>query len=772
MPLGFHKDSLLNLSELASKHEVEVGETRQSKVVPVVASNTAHHHGHDQYDYGYYDHHHNQDERQEEVFASSEIVSLSSGGSHGNSLMNSTVKQTNNAWGDLQQGVNSAWQSYGADPYQTFYDPYSVASFESPVKSKKGNGNGKQQNPLCCFFAPWTVEHDYVVTEEDEEEVEEKEEIGDTHQVEGEGEGEGKEEHAADLSMPLTPKKDQQQMANPEQQQVEQACTLQTQQNLQTPTESPAKQVDQPNDLSTSTHQEKEMNGQEIVSASEQSIMQQTTCTLPNVVVENNNKSQSQPQLQEPLPETQTPSSPLKQTTPEFPTTIQAAPTSPSLSSPQPSAPSPTNNKTPKRGILRRQSFTFRDKNTKSPDKTNKGLTDSEANKPRRSIIPQATHYSATTGHTDGSTTPTTTTTTSPNRRHHHVRFAPTARVATIPSRHSMNAIESAMIWWTRADYDSFKKTGRMIARAMLEGGSEIWLQSQITRSERMNHSKSANHADSNEYGQKWWCQFGHSRRGLEHIANFDEGRLRQKSVQNSIAAVIKEQRKQKVANMHDPVKLARLSQQYTRWSKELSIVAGLADAEAVRTNFKEANAGSATDSVSTRAKMTRASMYTSYITRQFSLAGRDGGLANGDMEQFAHPSVLDENTASSLLVRLNDEYQLQKLAELRSNIAVGTSPLNILANTSLRGSSTQGTSQQSLVEPPMLIEVSKTTPTGTAPIKVPNESDETYVPVHDPKDQLSSLSISRKAAGFGHGEDEVDRFLEKRFERHQAVTA
>lgn len=366
---------------------------------------------------------------------------------------------------------------------------------------------------------------------------------------------------------------------------------------------------------------------------------------------------------------------------------------------------------------------------------TNSAITSGATNKntappSRRSIIPQVVQYHETYGE---------------NKKKHRVRFDTMARSIVVPSRYAMGPDQSAAIWWSRSDYDSFKKTGRVIAQAMLNGGSEIWM--------TIGHGTNNNNAvvqDSNTTtaidANKWWCKFGHSRRGLEHIADINEGRLRQKSVQNSVEAVMKEQKKQRMSNANDPLKLARVSQQYTRWAKELAIVAGLSDAEAVRTKFQEVTTGST--QISTRAKMTHPGMYSTYMNREFTLAG-DVGFSNN----VSHPSVLDANTASSLLVRLNEEYQLHKIADIQPPKA---QPAGIVSNT--------GTNITPISESSSFISnrSSSTSMSSVATI-------ETCEPVHDPKTgKLASESISRKAAGYGHGENEVDRFLEKRFERGQ----
>lgn len=378
--------------------------------------------------------------------------------------------------------------------------------------------------------------------------------------------------------------------------------------------------------------------------------------------------------------------------------------------------------------------------NITQPSKTatNSATTNGATNKatappPRRSIIPQVIQYHETYGE---------------NKKKHRVRFDTMARSIVVPSRFAMGPDQSAAIWWSRSDYDSFKKTGRVIAQAMLNGGSEIWM--------TMGHGTNTNNnnaglQDSNSTiaidASKWWCKFGHSRRGLEHIADINEGRLRQKSVQNSVEAVMKEQKKQRMSNTNDPLKLARVSQQYTRWARELAIVAGLSDAEAVRTKFQEVT--TSTTQISTRAKMTHPGMYSTYMNREFTLAG-DVGFSNN----VSHPSVLDANTASSLLVRLNEEYQLHKIADIQPP---KVQPTGIVPNTA---------NLTPISESSSFISNRSSSSTSSTDLSHGNTSIEACEPVHDPK--TGKENISRLAAGFGHGQNEVDRFLEKRFERGQ----
>jgi len=201
------------------------------------------------------------------------------------------------------------------------------------------------------------------------------------------------------------------------------------------------------------------------------------------------------------------------------------------------------------------------------------------------------------------------------------INFNPMARVLTIPSRKDIPLHQKAQVWWQKCDYDEFKKTGRIISKAMECGGSEIWLASsnawgnRAARSKkvaveerRTNHSEEYNKAlskyvseekkdeeeSSGDFGTKWWCKFGHSRRGIEHIADSSEGKARQQSVVLAIRMVMEEQKRQRIHRTKDPNKLRNVAMQYTSWARDLSLAAGAADAEAVASNFDPAAASRA----------------------------------------------------------------------------------------------------------------------------------------------------------------------------------
>jgi hypothetical protein len=175
------------------------------------------------------------------------------------------------------------------------------------------------------------------------------------------------------------------------------------------------------------------------------------------------------------------------------------------------------------------------------------------------------------------------------------IKFNSMARVLTIPSRVDLALYQRAQIWWQKSDYDEFKKTGRIISKAMECGGSEVWLTSSNAWGNRAargakpagERGKSdGGEAAPADHGNKWWCKFGHSRRGLEHVVSGAEGRARQQSVLLASRMVLEEQRRQRAIRTKDPNKLRNVAMQYTSWARDLSLAAGLADAEAVSNNF------------------------------------------------------------------------------------------------------------------------------------------------------------------------------------------
>eukprot|EP00804_Cyclotella_cryptica_P026541 CCRYP_015393-RA/>CCRYP_015393-RA protein AED:0.09 eAED:0.09 QI:340/1/1/1/1/1/4/438/699 len=254
-------------------------------------------------------------------------------------------------------------------------------------------------------------------------------------------------------------------------------------------------------------------------------------------------------------------------------------------------------------------------------------------------------------------------------REERSVAFNPMARVLTIPSRKDIPLSQKVQVWWQKSDYDDFKKTGRIISKAMECGGSEIWLTSTnawgkgqqsrdaatTTKQETDNEmsvgketdfdsdyakalekytgrEKKSNgnvSADNNsDFGNKWWCKFGHSRRGLEHIVSSSEGKARQQSVLLAIEMVLEEQKRQRVARTKDPNKLRNVAMQYTSWARDLALAAGAADAEAVESNFD----------LGAKSRAHHFAKRSTHLLSENNIAG--GGVAIAITSQ-----ILDENT-------------------------------------------------------------------------------------------------------------------------------
>ncbi len=279
--------------------------------------------------------------------------------------------------------------------------------------------------------------------------------------------------------------------------------------------------------------------------------------------------------------------------------------------------------KKPLKGILKR-TITKPDPSLSSSTKMNN--TKSKQNDPggRRSILPS---YQSTKLFEEGNGNASNRNnkgTTSPEKakgERKGISFSPMARVINVTARSEMSYFVRSLIWWQKNDYDDFKKTGRIISQAMLCGGSEIWLQTSNAWGNKIGntkgHSSTKNNNNSNstsspaydeahmkalkkygvtisneddeekdeDVGSKWWCKFGHSRRGLEHVVCIEEGRQRQRFVNTAVRAVLDEQRRQRITRK-DPNKIASVAMQYTSWARDLAIASGAADAEAVKSNF------------------------------------------------------------------------------------------------------------------------------------------------------------------------------------------
>ena len=378
------------------------------------------------------------------------------------------------------------------------------------------------------------------------------------------------------------------------------------------------------------------------------------------------------------------------------------------------------------------------------------------------------------------------------------VIFSPMARVVSVPSRHDMSFVDKAGVWWQRSDYDDFKKvssqrlcaylgslsshlaavltlvylatffllfdqTGRIIAKAMLQGGSEIWLSSNNAWEKRAQKNKGnhqtrspdydealrkyvgeqragldpAEEASADDYGSKWWCKFGHSRRGLEHVASMDEGRHRQRNVNSAMRHIIDEQRSQRLNHRRDPVKLAKVALQYTSWARDLALAAGASDADAVRTNFSR-----------------DAKDRGHYLRHGVGSAGTNTGAgessvgpgksrAVSDVHKIA-PEILDANTSTHIYLQKKDAQEAAASAA-----ATTTAPTRSPQKEEAQGeplSSVSGEAAEKKKVVPKDIEEGYTTPDE-------GFTDVGQEAIHGP--DLSNDAIAKQAAGFDQRAEE-----------------
>ena len=274
-----------------------------------------------------------------------------------------------------------------------------------------------------------------------------------------------------------------------------------------------------------------------------------------------------------------------------------------------------------------------------------------------------------------------------------NVRFAPMARVVAVTSRSDMSPEEKGDIWWQRSDYEDFRRTGRIITRAMLEGGSEIWLSSLDSKANNSNKRGDDDQSTRQKLNEatkkaiidedKWWHKFGHSRRGLEHVVSTDEGKQRQLNVKSAIRAVLDEHSRQKMyrrlapssttssatsaSNTSVEERLRQVSLHHTHWARDLALAAGASDADAVQSSFAadrrsrefyllKLSKYTTTQSSGNNAKAMRGSFNNPqhHLVPQFmqpTLQGRDSAL-NMNSKALQMQQRLDANTAAQIRFR------------------------------------------------------------------------------------------------------------------------
>lgn len=310
-------------------------------------------------------------------------------------------------------------------------------------------------------------------------------------------------------------------------------------------------------------------------------------------------------------------------------------------------------------------------------------------------------------------------------------------------------------------------QTGRIIAKAMLQGGSEIWLSSNNAWEKRAQKNKVAQdrspeydealrkyvgeqHAGLDpaeeayeDYGSKWWCKFGHSRRGLEHVASMDEGRHRQRNVNSAMRHILDEQRSQRLNHRRDPAKLAKVALQYTSWARDLALAAGASDADAVRTNFSR--------DAKDRGHYLRhgvGSAGTSTGAGESSVGPRHS-RAVSDVHKIS-PEILDANTSTHIYLQNKDAQEAAAAAASAPSAIVRTMAPAIIPQEqeeeAKKESSplTSGEVAEKKRAIPQNIEEGYTTP----------DEGLSDVAIHDP--DASHEAIAKQAAGFDqHAEEQ-----------------
>jgi hypothetical protein len=338
-----------------------------------------------------------------------------------------------------------------------------------------------------------------------------------------------------------------------------------------------------------------------------------------------------------------------------------------------------------------------------------------------------------------------------------HVKFSPYARQKQVESVKDMSEADKTEIWWQKSDYDDFSKVSRIISKAMLEGGSEVWLLSKSpTANDGSATSKKTdspvpaspskattplalaatkNVLEASASGEaprkrdlkavqafhdtrsEWWHKFGHTRRGLEHLASSGEGKQRHGNVRAAIRAVLDEQKRQEMflpAGYWDVNKIKSIYVQQTHWAKALARAMGEFDAEEVRCNFD----------INTRKP--REFFLKEHLTKDARDADNLPVFMQTVLAISAHKLDMDANTASQICFRNN--------------------PRSMDSSMQLKRRDSFSDMLQSR-EPPIL-------PLDDLPEEKKCEVDDLIV---SPKSQESPNNLAKQAAGF-IGEDSKDK--------------
>lgn len=168
------------------------------------------------------------------------------------------------------------------------------------------------------------------------------------------------------------------------------------------------------------------------------------------------------------------------------------------------------------------------------------------------------------------------------------VKFATKASLISIFPHKDLPFFLKKEIWWQRADYRSFRRTIEILSENLVKNvQDDVWMLNM--HDQNCFDSSTTKERENNEDGAKWWCNYGHSRRGLEHICSTEQGKHRQQNVAMSIACTLAEQDRQSNNGKRDDRKLSMAAFRYTSFARDLARAAGRADAEAVQVDFDSA---------------------------------------------------------------------------------------------------------------------------------------------------------------------------------------
>mmetsp|Transcript_11368 Transcript_11368/g.16945 ORF Transcript_11368/g.16945 Transcript_11368/m.16945 type:complete len:312 (-) Transcript_11368:1459-2394(-) len=176
-----------------------------------------------------------------------------------------------------------------------------------------------------------------------------------------------------------------------------------------------------------------------------------------------------------------------------------------------------------------------------------------------------------------------------PTNANKRVHFSRVARVMTVKCLQDFSKTDKSLIWFQYSDYMRFQKTTQIIAKTAPKMEDDIWLASDCPKMEEPYHDTSDHQNKTSTNGDlktKWWCMFGHSRRGLEQVVSKEEGLQRQRNMNTAIKAVLDEQSRQRVNRVNDPARLANVSLKYTAWARNLALAVAAADDDAVQADF------------------------------------------------------------------------------------------------------------------------------------------------------------------------------------------